>query len=89
MGTNVNQLAWDNAEIAARMICDNGKYSTLANAFLYFGSFTPSEAGKFSVQGCEQCIYTMGNNTYSFNGLQINIPDLTRILYETFYKHQF
>lgn len=89
MGTDVNQVAWNNAEIAAHMICDQDKYSTLANAFIYFGSLISSEYGKFSVQSAEPCTYTIGSNSYSIAGQQVNIPDLTRILYETFYKHQF
>ena len=89
MGTDVNTIAWENAEIVARIICDLNKYNTLADAFLYFGSQTSSESGKFSVQTGDPTTYVMGDNSYSLSGQQVNIPDLTRILYETFYKHNF
>lgn len=88
MGTDVKQVAWENAEIAAIFIRDQNKYSTLADAFLYFGSHLPKSCGEFSVRSGAPYVYTIGENKYSCDGLDFNVEDFTKILYETFYKHQ-
>ena len=88
MGTDVNPVAWENADIAASLVYDNKKGGTLADAFLYFCSYTSASSGDFSVKTGTPMIFKVGDAVYETENTELNGENLTRLLYVVFYKHR-
>ncbi len=87
MGTDVNPVAWENAEIMAMALVENPKNTQLQDYFLEFISYLTEKHGVGKVSGDN---YSIGNSSYLLEIPKTpSVPALTRVLYETFYKHQF
>lgn len=92
MGTDVNPVAWDNAELMAYALTTGDDNKLLADYLIKFGSILDvNKHGNHSVSGNhDQGVrFSVGENEFVFTGgLQPSIQSLTKILYEVFYKHQ-
>ncbi|MDM9638945.1 hypothetical protein [Acinetobacter nosocomialis] len=90
MGTDVNPVAWENAEITAYALIRNPNSKNLLDYYLEFGSYLDKKYGEFSVSSGEKPVFRLGDRSFILNDLnQPYLESLTRILYELFYKHQF
>lgn len=89
MGTNVNPVAWENAEITANALIRNQNSKGLVDYYLEFGSFLDKKHGDFSVSTGETLEFKLGERIFLFEDKdQPYLGSLTKILYEIFYKHQ-
>lgn len=90
MGTDVNPVAWENAEIMAYALMRNPKSQNLADFYLEFTSYLTEKHGQAKVRSGSGLVFLLGDREYRLDVEQTPfIPALTRILYEVFYKHQF
>ncbi len=93
MGTDVNQVAWKNAELMAYALLESDKAQVLSDYLLLFGSFLDIDRhGKHSVSSSidGDITFSVDGDEFVFSGEQLPlINSLTKILYESFYKHQF
>lgn len=90
MGTNLNTVAWENAEITAYALIRNENNKGLIDYYLEFGSFLDKKHGDFSVKNGEKLEFKLGNKVFILEDKdQPHLKSLTTILYEIFYKHQF
>ncbi|KQE81163.1 MULTISPECIES: hypothetical protein [Acinetobacter calcoaceticus/baumannii complex] len=92
MGTDVNPVAWDNAELMAYALLESGKATTLFDYLILFGSILDvNRHGHHSVSGTADLgiRFKVGENEFVYNDKQEpHVEALTKILYEVFYKHQ-
>lgn len=95
MGTDVNPVAWENAEITANLLVDIYNTSIIESAivfkdgFLKFGSYLDRKHGEFTVNFNDDAVnFTIGNHSYSYKKSEHSKEAIVKTLYETFYKHQ-
>lgn len=92
MGTDVNPVAWENAELMAYALTTGDDNKLLADYLIKFGSILDvNKHGDHGVSGGQEqgVCFRVGANEFVFTGEQKPyVRSLTKILYEVFYKHQ-
>lgn len=90
MGTDVNPVAWENAKIVSLILLENDKNDTLAKAYLSFVSNTDKGGSCGGSAGRQH--FSCGGREYFMSSDEIKgqpmLDSLTKVIYETFYKHQ-
>lgn len=105
MGTDVNPVAWENAEIMVcalidgndnKFLLDNGFPSiskeSIKDIYLTFCSYVGHKHGEFKViSRPDQLEFKLGDKSYiwEYSSPLTANHQLVKILYEVFYKHQF
>ncbi|MDQ8942088.1 hypothetical protein [Acinetobacter soli] len=91
MGTDVNPVAWENSKIVSMILLENDKTDTLIKAYLSFVSCT-SVGGSCGGNPAKSS-FVCGDKEYTLTAEEANkhstLDNLTKVIYETFYKHQF
>lgn len=89
MGTDVNPVAWDQAYSTATEIINEGRTTSLPEAFLKYFEDTDVGAGNFRVHTLQDhAIYIIKDVEFRVDDNALNTQNLAKILYETYFKHQ-
>ena len=88
MGTNVNQLAWDQANSTAKEIMTKDNINNLSDAFFNFFEKSELNAGEFKIVGGDgQYKFIAGDKSFTSNSVEFNLENISKILYETHFKY--
>ena len=88
MGTDINQVAWDNAHSTAKEIMTKANVNNLHDAFFYFFEGSGLNSGEFKIESEDgNYKYIAGPRSFDSNNVEFNLDNISKILYEIHFKY--